>query len=307
VLEGGGDNVSTEGGDVTLDLKSLLGETQERVGAGGRIAEQLPADAAQITILKSDELELVQDLLDMFKAIVVVLVLLALGLYALAVYLARGWRREALRAVGVGFFFAGAAALVARSLAGDALVSSLADSESVEPAVQATWNIGTSLLQEAAGAMVAYGVAIFLGAWLAGPTGWAVAVRRGLAPYLREPRYAYGALALIALLLLAWGPTPAFRKLLPALLLIGLLALGVEMLRRQTAREYPDASIEESTQRIRAWFSGVRSRSGSGRGTEDRLAQLERLAKLRDTGVVDAAEFEREKARIMEGAPAGAA
>ena len=141
------------------------------MGVGGRVAEKLPADAAQITILKSDELGLAQDLLDAFQTLVAVLVILTLGLYALAVFLARGWRREALRAVGVGFFIAGAAALVARSLAGDAVVSSLADNETVEPAVQATWTIGTSLLQEAAGAMVAVGVVIFLGAWLAGPTG----------------------------------------------------------------------------------------------------------------------------------------
>ena len=162
--------------------------------------------------MKSDELGLAQDLLDAFQSLVAVLVILAFGLYALAVFLARGWRREALRAVGIGFFIAGAGVLVARSLAGDAVVSSLAGNESVEPAVQATWTIGTSLLEEAAWAMVASGVVIFLGAWLAGPTAWAVAARRGLAPYLREPRYAYGAFALVALLLLASGPRIAGRR-----------------------------------------------------------------------------------------------
>ncbi len=67
-----------------------------------------------------------------------------------------------------------------------------------------------------------------------------------MAPYLREPRYAYGAFGLIAFVLIAWGPTPALRKPLSALILLALLAGGVELLRRQTAREHPDASLEGS-------------------------------------------------------------
>ncbi len=90
--------LSTSGGNVTLDLKQLLAQTQERAGVGGRLAEKLPADAAQLTVLKSDDLGLAQDLVDFFERFVVVIVLLTFGLYALAVYLARGWRREALRA-----------------------------------------------------------------------------------------------------------------------------------------------------------------------------------------------------------------
>ena len=38
----------------------------------------------------------------------------------------------------------------------------------------------------------------------------------------------------------------------------------------------------------------------------DRLEQLERLGKLRETGVLDASEFEREKAQILAAAPATA-
>jgi len=260
VIEGGGDVVSTTNGDVVLDLKTLLTQTQERAGVGGRLAGKLPADAAQIRILRSDELGLAQDLVNFFESLVLVLVLLTFGLYALAVYLARGWRREALRSCGYGFIVAGAGALIFQSLAGGAVVDALAKTEDVRPAVEATWEIATSLLREAAGAMVAYGIVFVLAAWIAGPTGSAVATRRGLAPYLREPRFAYGGLALVVLLLLVWGPTPALRKVVPALLLIALLTAGVEVLRRQTAREHPDASIEESTRRMREWFS---SRGGS--------------------------------------------
>jgi hypothetical protein len=307
VVEGGGEVVSTEGGDVALDLKALLESGEDSIGVGGRLAERLPEDAARLTVLRADKLDVAQDLVDFMKALAWVLLIAALGLYALAVYFARGRRREALRAVGLGLAFAGALGLVLRSLAGDALTDSLAGTESVEPAVAATWSIGTSLLQEAASATLVYGIAIVVFAWLAGPTRLAVASRRGLAPYLGEARYAWGSLAVVVLVILTWGPTPATRRLLGALLIIGLLALGLDMLRRQTAREFPDANIDEANERWRQGLSAIGARLGGTRASavSARIDQLERLGRLRDTGVIDTPEFEREKARILETAPAG--
>jgi Short C-terminal domain len=311
VVEGGGDVVSTEGGNVTLDLKELLGQTADRFGVGARAEARIPPDAAQITIMKSDNLELAQDLVRLLKASAIVLVLLVLILFTTAVSIASGWRRRALRAAGFGLLLAGAAALVARMLAGDAVVGALATTESVRPAAEAAWSISTSLLVEAASATLLYGLVAIGSAWLAGPTSWATSARRTLAPYLREPRIAWGALAVIVLILLAWGPTPALRRPLPALVLVLLLALGVEALRRQTAREFPDASREESRARMRdrvagvgRWMRGGPSAhaNGNGNGTlaTARLEQLERLGRLRDSGVLSAAEFEREKTALME-------
>jgi hypothetical protein len=314
IVEGGeSDVVSTTGGEVTLDLKALLGETQSNLGVGGRVQERLPESAAQIVVLRSSQLGLAQDLVSLLKAVAIVFVVLALGLYALGIYLARGWRREALRACGIGFLFAGAAALVARSLAGNAVVDALATTESVQPAADAAWSIGTSLLVQAATATIAYGVVIVLAAWLAGPTAWAVAVRRALAPYLREPRFAWGAFGVIVLVLLAWAPTPAFRQPILALILIALLALGVEALRRQTSREYPNAKRELSFQRMREWATGGGRRArgapspaaaAGSLGPEDaRLDKLERLARMRDSGVLDASEYTAEKARVLADEP----
>lgn len=311
IVEGGGDTVSTSGGEVSLDLKSLLGQTQGSLGVGGRVAGKLPADAADIVILRSDQLELAQDLVRALKAIAIVLLVLSLGLFALAVYLARGWRREALRAVGIGFLFAGAAALVARQLAGSAVVDALATTESVRPAAEAAWSIGTSLLVQAATATLIYGAVIVVAAWLAGPTAWAVATRRNLAPYLRQPRLAWGAYGLVVLLLVAWGPTPAFRQVIGALLLIGLLALGLEALRRQTAREFPDARREDSFPRLREWARGIGRRAprapapaaGPTEAADARLDRLERLGRLRDEGLLGAAEYQQEKTKVLAEAP----
>jgi hypothetical protein len=303
VVEGGGEVVSTTGGEVTLDLKGLLGQTQSNLGVGGRVEQRLPEDASQIVILQSDQLELAQDLVDLLKALAIVLIVLALGLFALAVYLGRGWRRQALRACGIGLAFAGATALVARSFAGDEVVNALATTDAVRPAAEAAWSIGTSLLVQAATATLIYGIVIVVAAWLAGPTGWAVAVRRELAPYLREPRFAWGAFGVVVLVLVAWGPTPAFRQPILALVLIGLLALGVEALRRQTAREYPDASREDSFRRIREWRRRRARRTGAPPPADTRLDELERLGRLRDTGLLDATEYQREKARVLAEAP----
>jgi hypothetical protein len=160
VVEGGGEVVATEGGEVTLDLKALLGQTEQRVGVGGRVQAAIPEDAAQLTIMKSDQLELVQDAVRFLRAAAVVLVVLALGLLALGVYLASGWRRRALRTAGFGLLLAGVAALVARSFVGDAVVGALATTEAVKPAAEAAWSISTSLLVEAASATIAYGVVL---------------------------------------------------------------------------------------------------------------------------------------------------
>jgi hypothetical protein len=310
VVEGGGDVVSTEGGNVTLDLKELLGQTADRVGVGARAEAKIPADAAQITIMKSDNLGLAQDLVRVLKASAVALVVLMLVLFAAGIYLARDWRRLALRAAGFGLLLAGTAALVARMFAGNAVVGALASTEAVRPAAEATWSVSTSLLVEAASASIVYGIVAIGAAWLAGSTSWATSTRRALAPYLREPRIAWGGLAFIVLLLIAWGPTPALRRPVPALLLAGLLALGLEALRRQTGREFPDASREESMARLRDRVAGVgrwvrrpatHTADGNGNGSlaSARLDQLERLGRLRDSGVLSASEFEREKTALM--------
>ena len=306
IVEGDGDVVSTSGGEVTLDLKALLGQTQGNLGVGGRVEQKLPAEASQIVLLRSDQLKAAQDAVWLLKTLAIAFVALALLLFALAVYLARGWRREALRACGIGWLFAGAAALVARALAGGAVVDALATTDAVEPAVEGTWSIGTSLLVQAATAAIIYGAVIVIAAWLAGSTRWAVAVRRDLAPYLREPRWAWGAYGVMVLVLLAWAPTPAFRQVIPALVLLALLAIGVEALRRQAAREYPDARREDSFRGIRAWVRGLGrgGRDPEAVAAEERLEQLERLGRLRDSGMLDQSEYQHEKARLLAGAPA---
>ena len=317
VLEGGGTTVSTEGGNVVLNLRSLLGQIEERVGVGGRIQNALPESAAQITLLQSDELDTAQTGLKVVKGLPIVLVGLSLLLFGAALLLAPDRRRRSLLIYGLGLIGAGLAALLVRSSGGGYLSGSLATTASVEPSIEAAWDIFTPLLKEAATATIFYGVVAVAGALLAGRSRPATAIRRVLAPYARSLPVTYGALALVVLLVLWWAPTPALRNPITALILIVLLALGTEALRRQMVREHPDAVRPDPVGRMRygatraaAWAKdatasgteAVRS-ARSGRSSEpadDQIAALERLGRLRDAGVVDGEEFAAQKRRILE-------
>jgi hypothetical protein len=324
LLEGGGPVLSTTDGVVVLNLKSLLGEFADTVGVGGRLASALPAGAGQVTILRSEQLGTAQDALRWLRALPIILVVLSLALFGAALAVAPQWRRKALRAYGFGFVLAGVAALVTRSLAGDQVVESLGTTAAVQPAIAAAWDIATPLLVQAATATIAYGVLMIAGAWLAGPTRPAVATRRALAPYVRSPAIAYGVLAVILLLVLWWAPTPALRNPVTALVLIALVLAGAELLRRQIVREFPGEERRLTLERVRdrlgrgygrlregaaggrsaitggaARITEVARRGGTAAPADDRIDRLERLARLRDSGVLDAEEFQAQKRQIL--------
>jgi len=239
VLDGGGTTVTTANGTVTLDLRPIVETLGERVGAN-ELGEELPVGAGRLTIIHSDELEAAQKGVKLLRHLPIVLTLLALILFGLAVWFGGPRRREALRAVGLGFVVAGALVLLLRSLGGHYVVDALAKTDTGKPAFEAVWGIGTSLLADVARSALAFGVLVFLAAWLAGPTKIATRLRHEAAPYVRDNgASAYGAAAALFLILVAWAPVDAFRRPLGMLVLAVLLAAGTELLRRQIIREPP--------------------------------------------------------------------
>jgi uncharacterized membrane protein len=303
VINGGGSTVSTENGVVTLDLHALVAQLGTQVGID--VASKLPPDVGTIEILKSDQLSLAQDIADSIRPLAIALTLVALALYALAIYLSRDHRREAVRAAGLGFIAIGILLLITRSLAGHAVVNALASTEAVKPAVTNTWAIATSLLEGIGTAMIGYGVVIVLGAWLAGPSSLAMELRRGLTPGLRRRGIAYGGLALILLIVFWWNPTQGTSRLPTSVLLILLAVAGLEALRLQAVRDFPNETWDDASARWRERLAGVRGHAGADRGkaaaADTRVDQLERLARLRDSGVLSPEEFEREKGRLLAG------
>ncbi|MGN6187634.1 MAG: SHOCT domain-containing protein [Conexibacter sp.] len=247
IAEGKSTFVTISGDTVYLDLRALLLDVVQRLGLSGRLVGRIPAGAGRIAIVTSRQASAVQDAAAALRGLAIVLPLAAFLLLAGAVATARGRRRETLRAVGWCLVVAGAVVLVAREVAGNRVVDSLARTDAVVPAAQATWSIGTSMLKDIAWAMVLGAIPIIAAAWLAGATRPAVALRRGMAPWLREePTVAYAVAGVLVLLVIAWGPIPATRMVVPVLVMIGLVALGVAALRRQAAHEFPQASVAQA-------------------------------------------------------------
>jgi hypothetical protein len=245
------------GEDVNLDLGAIVNQLGEQLGVD--VGNRIPPGVSEIEVLPNDELSEVQTAVKILRGLAIVLTLLALILFGLAIYLADGWRREALRSVGFAFVVVGILVLVVRGLVGDAVVNSLASTEAVQPAVANTWSIATDLLSAQGGAVIFYGLFIVIGAWLAGPMGFARSARREITPVLERRVVAYSALGLILLLLFLWSPTPGFSRLPTALLLIALSIVGLEFLRHRAITDFPNETWETGTAR---WSEAVRFRFG---------------------------------------------
>ena len=146
--------------------------------------------------------------------------------------------------------------LITRRLAGNYAIDALT-SPSSEDSGKRVWLISTSILAQIGWAAVLYGAVIVLGAVLAGPHATAIAVRRRIAPVLNEsPVVAWGAVAIVYLGLVAWGPTHALRTWWGIALLGALLAAGIVALRHQTLREFRDVEVPGTDGPVTARVTG---------------------------------------------------
>jgi hypothetical protein len=331
IINGGGTAVSTNGGVVTLNIHAIVQQlaaslgVEQQVDAGisklqanagtvkagaSQLGVTLPASVGQIVILRSNQLKAVQDIVKVIKGLAIVLPLLALALFALAVWLAKGRRREALRTTGWCFVGIGLFVILDRRIGGNAIVAGLVKDPENRPAAHQVWTIATSLLYDIGAAVVVYGLLVVVATWIAGHTRPATALRRALAPTLRDrPAVVYIAVYAVLLLVIIWGPTPATRQLIYIIVFIVLLALAVGALRLQTDREFPDAQAGDTMRAVRAWYAERRGGSTSiaadvavvEADPSDRVAGLERLATLHDRGSLTDEEFVAEKAALTKG------
>ena len=222
-----------------VKLDPALAGLESRVTA--LLNRQAVQHPGELVLMQSNQLSGLQDLVGALRSLGFVLPLLALLLYVSALYLAKGWRREAMISVGGGILTAALVILVARRLIGGAVVNSVVSSDEVKPAVAAIWDIVSGGLRERALFVLVIGVGFIGGGVLAGPGRHAMAVRRFLAPYLRDrPVVVYSVLAVLFLLWLTIMPGINNLGQVIVIIILGLLAVfGVELLRRQTAREFP--------------------------------------------------------------------
>ena len=127
-------NITTGGGTVTLNLRTLVVNIGTELGFGEQLDSRLPPDAGQIVILKSDQLEAAQTGVKTIKWMSWLVILAAFACYAGAVWLARS-RREMLRNVGAALLLVGILLLVIRRFVGNYIVDALASGESVRGAI----------------------------------------------------------------------------------------------------------------------------------------------------------------------------
>lgn len=331
VLENKKEAVSTAEGNVTLNLGSLVTNLASQVGIGSQLAEKLPPDAGQVTILRSDQLKTAQDIAVGIKGLALVLSLLTLLTFGLAIYLSREGRWVTVLFCGIGLVAAGFAVIVFRQIAGGIVVDQLVTDESVKPAAEATWSIGTSLMTSIATTVIVFGGLLGIAGWLGSPTGSARASRRFMAPALRDYiPYVYTGLAIVVCLYFLSASVQNLRSFLTTLVIAAFAAFGIHELRRQSMEEFPDAQFGD-------YFGGAKDRvvdavksanlgerasklrlpemrkpsgdddeatppatPGAPADDEDsRLRRLERLAELHEKGVLTDEELAAEKTRVL--------
>lgn len=246
VIINGGKRLETSNGEVVLDLSPILDRLAES-SLGAKVVAKLPPDAGQIVIMQSDQLKTAQKGVKAVKWLSVLITVIVFALVAAAVWITP-YRRRIIMAFGVSCLVCGLAVLVARRYLGDYVIDALTkNAPDFRSAGDDAWSIGTHLLRNIGVNLVIYGLAIMAAALLAGPSRGARAVRRWLAPTLvNRPIVTYAVVACGFLLLVLLGPSDA-QRLVPLVILFGFGFLGVEVLRRQVAREYPDAVASAPT------------------------------------------------------------
>jgi hypothetical protein len=228
-------------GNVVLNLQPIVEQLAERGGLAGKLAQQLPPTTGQLVIMKGNQLGTARRAVKAVKVLSYFLFFLVLGLYALAVWLARGRRRGLLMGIGVSITLVGLIVLVVRRLAGQYLVDALTTNSVDKGAVDVVWAVETQLLRNVGINAVIYGVFVIFGAWVAGPARPARWLRR--VTLGEHPWIGYGALAVVLLIVLATGPTDA-QRIYPLLVVFALAFVGIEVLRRQAVRERQPAVPE---------------------------------------------------------------
>ena len=309
VVNGGKGVVGTKQGAVTLDLGAIVDNSATRLGLPSGLSAKLPANIASLTVFKSNQLLLVQDVGKAIKGLALFLTILVPVLYALAVVLTPGRRRRTLMTIGFAGVFAGAAILLLRSILGSQIGGALTPDASLQVTIGEVYSIATAILSDVAGAVIALGIVLILAAWFAGPARAARLGREAIAPFLREHRNAAFAItAAVLVLIFIWNPISATGTPVGIIVFTLLALLGTEVLIRETAREFPDARPGAASAAIRARLNGLgwrRHRHGdpaaSAPAGPTTAEQLRQLADLFNQGAIDPDEYRAAKAQVLRG------
>ena len=317
VLEGGGDRISTDEGEVTLDLRAIIVEAADRIGIGDQVVDRIPADAGQIVILRSDELDTAQNVFQLLKTLAWLLPILALAAFGLAVWLARD-RRRAVRGIGFVVLAVGLVGLVAARLTRNYVIDALVARRDDRQAASNAWDILTELMRGSFRLMIVVGLLFLLAAWIAGPGRRALTARGWLAPAFQNRVWAYAALAIVGLFLLYSAEVTDSARLLTVAVLVALGATWIELTRRQTLLEFPEAQgtafFSDTWERMSGWLEEQRANARQpappappvaplppAAPATDVASRLTALAELHSSGALTDEEYASAKSRVLTG------
>ncbi len=313
IVNGGKGPAKVSKGAVTLDLASVVNTVAARLGLPSGLGSKLPASIANLTVFRSNQLKFVQDAGNAVRSLALWLTILVPLLYGLAIVLARGHRRRSLMTVGFAVVFAGLLGIAGRAILESQITDSLVNDASLRPPARAVVDIGTGLLGEIAGAFLLVGAVIALAAWFAGPARVMVPVRRAIAPFLREqPVATFAIAAAVMVLVFIADPIPATGTLAGIVVFMVLAMVGTEVLRRQTAAEFPDARTGDATAAIHTRLRVLQDqRHRGGRAAPAATValpeQLERLVALRNSGELTGDEYDTAKTNLLQAEQLGSA
>lgn len=213
-------NVSTADGAVVLDLGGALRTVGADLGVPKSALDRIPDDAGQVTVFESDELADVQGAVRLLDALSWFLFVVVIALYAIAIYIAAGRRRETVRDIGVALVVGALTVLTLRSVAVRAGVEAFVDDPTNRPIGRMVGDEFTELLSDMATTAFMIGLVMIAYAALLGSHRWADAIRRRLAQ-TGEPGLVIG-LAAVALLLVLiwWSPGLIFERWVTAITLV---------------------------------------------------------------------------------------
>lgn len=273
-------------GGVSLQLGSLFEQMAAATGLPPEAVEKLPPEVTSLEVASPDKLQTARDMLDLFKTILWVLLVLTLATFGGAIALS-GDRRRTIMTVGGCLMFVGVALLAVRRLGGTVVVDALADAPNAHAVADDVWEIATTLLVDVAQGSLLFGLFLITGGWLAGDGRHATAIRRAAAYPMRErPGLVRAGLGAAILLLVIWGPVPWTQSLWGIAIFTVVAFLWLESIRRLTLEQFPDEPPVRLSERLPRQ---------SGR----RIAELESLANLRDQGVITAEDFEARKKQLL--------
>ena len=290
------------GQKVYLQLRPVVLKLASRLGLEDQVAAKLPADAGQFVVLDNSNgtISTVRQSVKLVRALSLFLLLVVVALYAGAIWLARGWRREAILRCGAGVLIVGLLLFVIRRVLQGVLLDALVGQRPARPAVSAAYLVLTELLMAIAWTAVAVGTITVVLAFLAGPSRFACGFRTFAAPGLvRHPWIAWTVDALAILVILLVAPIDDWNKLVSRLVTFAVIIGLTEAIRRRATKEHPDGGwrwegLDRPWQRTPAIAAAPAG---------DAVAQLERLTALHDKGAITNDEFDRMKAALVPAAP----